>query len=515
MNQTNNKRRIDLLNGIFVLATAAGIVTGIRILLAGRSLWLDEAWLAEGIVTRDLLHLLSSSLPNIQSAPGGYLMVVKLLTLLLGESENVLRLYSLFSFLLCLPLLFGIGNAMGLKYPLFPVAFFSNTVYLLRYSNECKQYMSEALWCLLIFYLYLRWSKKHPDDTKQLYLLTGVMCLSLLMANPAIFVIGAIMAYEFFRNIFLKRFANAVCIGIHSLCILAVFGLYYYLWLRLCNVTRMQDSWQLQDAFFSLNLASLQRLYWIWDRIRRPIPQQAVRYAVDVLLLCVLGYGILRGMKEKKAPVWLILLTVGYALLASALRFFPTTERVWLFLYPFMMLLLGWGLECVLMKFSFAHRMRSILLVGMLLLAGGSAYYLDAEKMYYATDDANPLIAYVDSHIRQGEYLYLYKFSIPVFKYKQGYACTRIGETPANDNILWGTSLTQLDTTPPLTAKEVAADLAAVRSHTPCYIIGTHFGFLDESIDGYVLLMKELEKTGSLSLVAESHGTYLYLYDEP
>ena len=100
MNQTNNKRRIDLLNGIFVLATAAGIVTGIRILLAGRSLWLDEAWLAEGIVTRDLLHLLSSSLPNIQSAPGGYLMVVKLLTLLLGESENVLRLYSLFSFLL-------------------------------------------------------------------------------------------------------------------------------------------------------------------------------------------------------------------------------------------------------------------------------------------------------------------------------------------------------------------------------------------------------------------------------
>ena len=62
-----------------------------------RSLGYDEAMLVSSICTRSLSELVASPLDWGQSAPVGYLFVVKLFTMVWNTSEAALRIFSLFS----------------------------------------------------------------------------------------------------------------------------------------------------------------------------------------------------------------------------------------------------------------------------------------------------------------------------------------------------------------------------------------------------------------------------------
>ena len=60
-----------------------------------RSIWLDEAQLANNVIRHSLIELITAPLSSSQAAPIGFLVVTKLLVSWFSESEKVLRLLPL------------------------------------------------------------------------------------------------------------------------------------------------------------------------------------------------------------------------------------------------------------------------------------------------------------------------------------------------------------------------------------------------------------------------------------
>ena len=140
--------------GIVLVATwlvvAAGAGLRVRQWSTGRGFWLDELLLLRAMEQQRFAELLKP-LALSQSAPPGWLAAQHVLVGLSGSDERVSRL---------LPLLFGIG-ALVVTVPLArlllggPAALVATALVavsppLIRYSDEFKQYSSDAFWVPLV-----------------------------------------------------------------------------------------------------------------------------------------------------------------------------------------------------------------------------------------------------------------------------------------------------------------------------------------------------------------------------
>lgn len=156
--QSNIKKAADVAGMLIVLA---GLCVSILMNCAGRSLWLDEAMLAFSFSKRSLLNLTWGVFEWEQSAPVLYLYCVKLLTLVFGNTEAVLRSFSIISYVVVLFLSGCVAKWLfGIKYPVLVSAFLANMNFILKYSNEFKQYLSECIWVLLVLLVYYLYKEK-------------------------------------------------------------------------------------------------------------------------------------------------------------------------------------------------------------------------------------------------------------------------------------------------------------------------------------------------------------------
>ena len=81
-----NKNSIKLI--IIIAATVFGAILHIIPYFYNRSLWIDEAMLANSILTRSFADLVKEPLMNGQSAPVGYLYLQKIITSIFGTAEK-------------------------------------------------------------------------------------------------------------------------------------------------------------------------------------------------------------------------------------------------------------------------------------------------------------------------------------------------------------------------------------------------------------------------------------------
>ena len=73
---------------------------------ANRSLWLDEAYLTESILTYSARQLATTDFLHWQAAPVGFLLLEKLAVTLLGTGEHALRLVPLLAGVASVPLFY-------------------------------------------------------------------------------------------------------------------------------------------------------------------------------------------------------------------------------------------------------------------------------------------------------------------------------------------------------------------------------------------------------------------------
>lgn len=230
---------------------------GILIIIAGaflhgipyiynRSLWVDEASLASSIINRSLTGLCAKPLDYTQSAPVGYLYIVKLLTLLFGHSEFALRFWSLIAFLISLLLLYYIVRPLCRHTiaKMFFVCAYAYLPFYYRYANELKPYMSDIMFILLAIYIYQRYRRGSTGFVPMILSYCIIPWFSfaasfavgaLMIMNVATFILKAVRACrtpvsEAVPTVqmgFLSALLHLLLCGL----VLASFLLYYVVWL--------------------------------------------------------------------------------------------------------------------------------------------------------------------------------------------------------------------------------------------------------------------------------------------
>jgi len=484
-----SREKISVYASIRIVAASVIVITVMYVKC--RALWLDEALLAESIVSRNLSGLLVPPLSNGQSAPVFYVISVKLIGLIFGHSEFSLRVFSLLAFiglLICEKTF--LKRALGYNH--IQIAFVIVITALLPayiwYSNELKPYMGDAFLIILAILLYFYYT----HDKIKLPALTVFYILILGFSSPAIFFIGGILSSEFLTTVFKKNKKQALFVLISGVIVLAVFCLYYFWWM-VPALEPMKGYWGKNNLRGLINEISR-----IFSPLGGARDSTFVWFFVPFALL-----GIFSSVRSRNKIVYSVAMSLFFTILASAMGYWPVTGRLWLFLPAIVFIFTPAGIDFIHNKIKhgeFTHSIEFSFFSAIIVCLSINCLGFAGSKMWYPSQEINPLIHYVQKNIKDNEKLYVYPGSQAAFKYKNGYTKTKIGNV-VNDNIIYGKDMDEWN------KSVLGSELRAILENEKTYLIFSHYW------RGINPGLSVLQKYGTLTQVMNNHNTPLFYFE--
>ena len=303
---------------------------------------MDEAYLANNIITHSLRFLITNPLDADQAAPMGFLFCLKFMGKLFNYQDIYLRLVPLlFSFGLLL-IAYGIKNKFNHKITQYLfVGLLAFSPVLIYYSSEIKQYILDTSISALLLLVGLNYQKWRYGYL--ILIISG--SLAILTSFASVFVLAAVGITATLVALHHKdKGALIRLVGI-GFSWLIIFGLNYFLSLRYVIISSpLKDMWA--DTFAPIP-NSMANLKWYLDSLLGlaslgfskpaplPINSLASWYApVNWVILA----GILAGMyflyhHDRK---WFLInsLVILFTLIGSFFKLYPFRSRPILFLVP-------------------------------------------------------------------------------------------------------------------------------------------------------------------------------------
>jgi len=523
-----------------IAIVAMSVIVRIIMYIKCRSLWDDEAFLAESIVPRNWLELLATPLANYQSAPVLYIIAVKAIGSIFGYSEGSLRIFSFFAFigLLILETIFlkKIFNFSNCKI-CFVVVMSALLPNYIRYSNELKPYMSDAFFVLLIILL----NFYYTQGKIKLPTLTGLYILILGFSSPAVFFIGGTLLFEFVSAILNKNKKQMLYTAISGIVILAIFALYYHWWLQpatgfmkiwydvydrnesIINRIMLIFSSSIDLDIYYRNQSRMHQImsmlfsYINWDNYDQSIIHQIVsifsfikEHLCNVFVCFFLPFallGIYSLCKSKNKIAWSVVLSLSLAFLASSIGKWPLAARLWLFLPAIVFIFTPIGADIVLNKAKNKKIMSVIefsFIVAIVLCLSVTCLAFTKHRMYFITQETNPLISYVQENIKDDEKLYVDGYTTFAFRYKNGYNATKIGNA-ADNNIIYGKARTSW-----ANADILENDIQSILENKKTYLL-LQITFYSNDVEKGLAVLR---KYGTLTEIMNVYDTPLYYFEK-
>jgi hypothetical protein len=346
--------------------TLFGIVLRLLAYARNPSLWGDEAMLALNVLHRSPAELLGP-LDDNQGAPIGYLLLLKLSTVLFGGSEYALRLPSVLAGLLGgLAFLVAVRRELPVAAQRWAVVLFALSPWLIGYAGEVKQYSCDAaVACGLI-------AVRHRP---RVFALAGM--LAVWLSHPALFVLAG-LGLPLLRS---RPGRWTVAAWACS------FMINYVLILR-----RLGENAYLRDYWAGQFCPLVPDLGWLIEHLFAPFADAG-------------GFGLTAALAVAAAAIArrqrFFLLPLGAALLASAAGQYPFSGRLLLFAVPGLLLAVAGGF------IQLPKIVRYLILLGPLLQLGhlldrplhaedarGAANYIrasrSADEPIFVTHSASP-----------------------------------------------------------------------------------------------------------------------------
>jgi hypothetical protein len=489
-------------NRIAWALVAAGVVLRLIRYFANRSLWLDEAYLSESILTYDFGRFLTNPLMHWQAAPVGFLLLEKLGVLALGTSEFGLRLVPLLSGLAsvflfarvvkrCLPPAGGLGA----------LAMFVTLEPLVYYSAEVKQYEMDVAVALAVLLSAMLYSER-SGSIGRVITLGLVGAAGLFCSHPAVFVIagcGLVLLIEFLRR---RETGAALLVAVVSAVWAILFGLNYVLFLRpLVHHEGLAAYWQ--SGFMPLDRTavlwlgrSLHGIYADYSTMWMPLPDVAVVAA---------ALGLAWMSQRDRRTLGFVVMPAVLALAAAMLQRFPFSGRLILFVVPFAVLALGAAMQAVLDATLPGRRLIPAFVLAVLFAPTiGRGLFFAAFPP--GREEIKPLVAYVGEHARPGDGLYV--LNLPQVPYR--YYRDRFGIGPDRFNLTRVPWIAGNQIEP--TEAAFTAELAQLKAKGRVWVLLSHIGAMSGPDEGKIV-PKVLDAMGTRLEFHEARGAKLFLYD--
>jgi len=358
------------------------------------SLWHDELLLALNIVERGPIELMGP-LDYNQAAPLLFLLVVECFTLLFGDAEWVLRL---------LPCLSGCMAVVWMAYfgwkyldrgvALFACGLIAFANPLTMYTVQFKQYSGDLLASVIALHLFTL----VPKSSRR-----GVACALLIMLLPwfsfsSIFVIAGLTGGYGLFYFFQKDRDQVVRVATLGLVGGLSFIVYYYFLIRPMSANQeLVDFWQ--DFYFWEP--------WLSGR-NYQLFQAGMFYIVkihSVGTMLMLFVAALIGLWKQPKITLPCLMVLLVTVVASAMHKYPFCERLIVFLFPFVAIVLGQWFVLLARMERVTRLLAALTVIGLFLIHYPKNWkYLLNSPVYQEVRES---FSYVEENRVAGDHVYL------------------------------------------------------------------------------------------------------------
>jgi hypothetical protein len=330
----------------------------LKVYVEDRSFFLDEANLVRNIIELDYINFFSS-LRYEQFATPLYLVIQKAIIQVLGTTSMVLRFISFLSVTGGLILFYqAIRHRFLFSIQSFVLLLIGYSPSLIRYGTEAKQYALDFLMACLSIWLIDRFHKK--EDVSRIFLsVMGV--LGVWLSMPFAFSLAGLGLFLIFK--YREDKENLV----KSLFVILSWLISFFVFYILCLHEGVSNSY-LSDFhrpyFFGRNGNTFDQFVSLYRMI---LDKTFVPIIFGVLFT---GAGLRYLYKNDKAKMIGTLAPVAFMLLASSFGYYSLIERLMIFTIPFLINILGAGLQGVISAYRNKTPIRRFVYFLMIFVSG-------------------------------------------------------------------------------------------------------------------------------------------------
>ena len=520
---SQQKTNLDLLSKLCFFIIFVGILFHAYPYFFNRSLWGDEAYLANSICSRNLNDLVSTKLLWGQSAPIGYLYIVKLICSIFGNGEMPLRIWSFLSFIICLFLLYRIqNNILEVKRPEIITAIFSLLPYYIYYGNELKPYMSDNIFILLSLYLFCLYkSNKFPLK----YLLASFSII-IWFSFSSVFFVGSCMLFVVFdllKEIYIRRCANLPIkqsvIKFCSCSIVAIsLVIYYFIWLQETkNGAGGAGYWNLlRFPLVPTNKNDIIKLYLM---IRETlVPLSGRINSIFITTLTIISFIKYKSLSDKEKIYYnASFLGIVLMLISSSIGFYPIKDRLIQFLVIIMLSYSACSLDWFLNINNSKKLSWTIAIVLLFFPIRSSLLNLKIERNYKEECEGNDVYKELINLKQPEDAIFICRGGLPFWLYKTN-QCEKTIYLEDNlpyieGNIIYGKRIKIYNYEKPysydfkLDKDFLDKTLLILKKYNKIYIFNAHSDKESEELANY------LKDYGKIELCFTAHKTNLYCFE--
>lgn len=451
---------------------AIGIALRLLRYLADRSLWLDEAYLANNILTFSWKDLLTKPLMHWQAAPVGFLLLQKLAVVCLGSSEYALRVVPLMAGIVSIPLFYAIiRRSLGPAAQVMAMLLFVTLDPLVYYSAEAKQYGIDVSIALALIWAAMRWMEQ-KQSWARLILLALLGGVGIFLSHPAVFVLASIGTVFLFRAGRAGILLRLLCVGAGWI---ALFAINYLVFLRpLMHHAGLAAYWAADYMPYQW-LAAIKWLGWEFYELYFGYSTMWLPLVETAMIAMLIGIGWF--YRANRSMLEILLLPLVLTLAAAIVHVYPFGSRLVLFLVPMLVVFIGAGCAVIWESVTPSGRWVAALILATIFIptAARDLYYIVFTQK---REEIRPVMAYIRDHKQPGDSLYIFYISDVPFRYYEnrfGLEQNRFGLDNMN---------TIVEDPGEADAARYRADLARLKGRGRVWILITHpaaLGGIDET----------------------------------
>jgi hypothetical protein len=320
---------------------AAGILLSLLQFLYNRSLWLDEAKLALNIIHKSSLELLQP-LDYNQVAPILFLQIEKFFSTLLPNTEYGLRIFPLLCFWASMCLFYKIIRIRlhNIYAVILALSLFVFNGKLLYYSSEIKQYMSDVLVLLFLFYTLL---KEYKKERNRFYVLGIAGVIAIFLSNVTPIILFTCGIYLLYNDFFITRKKRILSLFLVFAAWMIAFAVCYYFFIYE-HPTRdfMISYWTNYDPSFLPHNSVSDFYFFLYNNF----VEIYSLFRPETLLIIFSIVGIISLVWRKKIGMAILVCTpILLHLFLSTLKLYPFDTRLILYTFPCIILIGSLGFE--------------------------------------------------------------------------------------------------------------------------------------------------------------------------